>query len=156
MQTHVFLSSAGTLHAAVNGLPPLAAQAAERARPFGDVVFEQVDPGVALLPQVGRGQVRHAGCLLVVLVHHLVHVGVRVCELLKRLAPCGTQVSSEAAQFQKEPDWCRTASERVSKEDSRQEAAKTTHGQVTDEAAELPPDLLALKPPLRVWSYANI
>lgn len=79
-----------------------------------------------------------------------------MCELLKRLANCGTQVSSEAAQFQKEPDWCRTTSERVSKEDSRQEAAKTTHGKVTDEAAELLSDLLALKPPLRLWSDTNI
>lgn len=88
VQTHVLVSAAGTLHTAVDGLAPLAAQAAERARPFGDVVFEQVDPGVALLPQVGRGHVGHAGCLLVVVGHRVVHVGVGVCELLKRLAPC--------------------------------------------------------------------
>lgn len=97
MQTHVFLSSTGTLDAAIDGLPPLAAKTAEWAWPFGDVVFEQVDPGVTVLPQVGGGHVRHAGCLLVVLVHHVVHGGVWVCELLKRLANCGTQVSSKAS-----------------------------------------------------------
>lgn len=58
--------------------------------------------------------------------------------------------------FRKEPDWCRTASERVSTEDSRQETAKTTHRQVTDEPAELLSDLLALKPPPRLRSYTNI
>lgn len=102
VQAHVFLSSAGTLQTAVDGFPPLAAQAAERAGPFGDAMFEQVDPGVALLPQVGRGHVCHAGCLLIVVSHHVVHVGVGVCELLKCLASCRTtQVSSEAAEFQK-------------------------------------------------------
>lgn len=102
VQTHVLLSTAGTLHAAVDGFPPLAAQAAERARPLGDVMFEQVDPGVALLPQVSRGHVRHARCLLIVVGHHVVHVGVGVCELLKRLASCRTtQVSPEVAEFQK-------------------------------------------------------
>lgn len=101
VQTHVLLSSAGTLQTAVDGLPALAAQATQAAGPFGDVVFEQVDPGVALLPQVGRGHVRHAGCLLAVVGHHVVHVGVGVCELLKRLASCRTtQVSSEAAEFE--------------------------------------------------------
>lgn len=90
VQTHVFLSAAGTLHTAVDGLPALAAQAAERARPFGDIVFEQVDPAVGLLPQVGRGHVGHARRLLIVVGHHVVHVGVRVRELLEGLASCTT------------------------------------------------------------------
>lgn len=89
VQAHVFVSPAGTLQAAVDGFPPLAAQAAERARPFGDVVFEQVDAGVALLPQLGRGRVRQARRLLVVVGHHLVQAGVGGGGLLQGGASCG-------------------------------------------------------------------
>lgn len=60
VQAYVFLPTTRTLHAAVDGLPLLVAQAAERAGPFWNVVFEQVDPGVAVLSQVGGGHVRHA------------------------------------------------------------------------------------------------
>lgn len=82
------MAAAGTLQAAVDGFPPLVAHATERARPFGNVVFEEVDPSVRGLPQVGSGHVRRAGGLLVVVGDHVVHKGVRVCELLKRLVFC--------------------------------------------------------------------
>lgn len=62
-------------------------------------MFEQVDPGVAVLSQVGGGHVRHARCLLVVVGDHVVHVAFGVSELIKRSAFCRTtQVVSEAAE----------------------------------------------------------
>ena len=85
VQPDVFQPPGRALQTAVNSFPPLVAHAAERAGPFGDVVFEQVDPCVRALPQVGGGHVRHARCLLVVVGHHVVHVGVGVGELLERL-----------------------------------------------------------------------
>lgn len=88
VQPDVFLASCRALQTAVNRLPPLVAHAAERTGTFGDVVFEEVDPSVGGLPQVGGGHVRHAGGLLVVVGNHVVHVGVGVCELLKRLVFC--------------------------------------------------------------------
>lgn len=123
-------------------------------------MFEQVDPGVAVLSQVGGGHVRHARRLLIVVGDHVIHVGFGVCELFKRLAFCRTtQVVSEVSESSGKllsQDYCRTASEWISIDDSRQEAAKTTHRQVSDETAELLPDLLTFKPPLRLWSYTNI
>lgn len=107
VQADVFVSAAGTFHAAVDGLPPEAAQAAHGARPLGDVVFEQVDPRVAVLPQVGAGHVAGARCLLVVVGDRVVHVGVGVGELFKGLAFWRTrQVGSEAAERRRsQPDW---------------------------------------------------
>lgn len=122
-------------------------------------MFEQVDPGVAVLSQVGGGDVRHARCLLIVVGDHVVHVGFGVCELFKRSAFCRTtQVVSEERERVQENSrtGCRTASKWISIDDSRQETAKSTHRQVTDETAELLPDLLALEPPLRLRSDTNI
>lgn len=97
MQADVFVAAAGTLQAAVDGFPPLVAHTAERTWPFGNVVFEEVDPSVRGLPQVGSGHVRHAGGLLVVVGDHVVHKGVGVGELLKRLVFC-TQKSNKHSQ----------------------------------------------------------
>lgn len=85
VQPDVFLAPGRALQTSVNSFPPLVAHAAERAGPLGDVVFEQVNPRVGALSQVGRGHVRHAGCFLVVVGDHVVHVGVRVGELLECL-----------------------------------------------------------------------
>lgn len=49
-----------------------------------------------------------------------------------------------------------TCSEGVSIDDSRQEAAQSTHGEVADETTELLPDLLPLKSPLRLRRYTKI
>lgn len=84
MQPDIFLPSTSALQAAIDGLPPLGPHATERTGALGDVVFEEVDPRVGAVPQVGRGHVRHAGRLLVVVGHHVVHVGVGVGELLER------------------------------------------------------------------------
>lgn len=88
MQPDVFLAPGRALQTAVNGFPPLAAHAAERAGPLGDVVFEEVDPCVGAFSQVGGGHVRHAGGFLVVVGDHVVHVGVGVGELLECSALC--------------------------------------------------------------------
>lgn len=84
VQPDVFLGAGGALQTAVNRLPLLVAHAAQRAGPFGDVVLEEVHPRVRAFPQVGRGHIRHAGGFFIVVGHHVVHVGVRVRELLER------------------------------------------------------------------------
>lgn len=88
MQADIFLAPGRALQTAVNRFPPLVAHAAERTQTLGDVVFEEVDPCVGGLSQVGSGHVRHAGGLLVVVGDHVVHVGVGVSELLKRPVFC--------------------------------------------------------------------
>lgn len=88
MQAYVFLAAAGALQAAVDGFPPLVSHAAQSTGALGDVVFEEVDTRMRAFPQVGGGHVRHAGGLLVVVGHHVVHVGVGVGELLKRPVVC--------------------------------------------------------------------
>lgn len=59
------------------------AHATQSTRTFGDVVIEQIDTCVLVVSQVSRGQVGHAGGLLVVIRHHVVHVRVRMRELLE-------------------------------------------------------------------------
>lgn len=88
MQPDVFLAPRGALQTAVNSFPRLVAHAAQRAGTFRDVVFEEVDPRVGAVSQVGGGHVRHAGSLLVVVSRHVVHVGVGVRERLKGSVVC--------------------------------------------------------------------
>lgn len=156
VQTDVFVSAGRAVQTPVDRLPSLAAHAAERAGTLGDVVFEEVDPRVRRLPQVGGGHVRHAGGLLVVFGDHIVHVGVQ--DLLEPVF-CGQseQGGSERRMvWQCETGRLRTRSEGVSVDDSRQEAAQPAHREVTDETAQLLPDLVPLKTPLRLWSDTDI
>lgn len=88
VQADIFLASGWALQTAVDSFPPLVAHAAQRTGALGDVVFEEVGPRVAAFPQVGSGHVRHAGRFLVVVGHHVVHVGVGVGELLERSIIC--------------------------------------------------------------------
>lgn len=159
VQPDEFLPAAGALDAAVHRLPPLVAHAAERARSFGDVVLEKVDPGVGGLPQVEGGHVRHAHRLLVLVSDHVIDVGVGMRELLECLAFCGeeTEILSEAAiRLRCSGSHHHTTSERVSVDYSRQETAEAAHREVTNESTELLPDLLTLESPPRLWRYTNI
>lgn len=83
VQPYVFVARGGALQAAVHGLAALVAHATQHTGALGDVVVEEVDPRVGAFPQVGGGHVRHAGGFLVVVGHHVIHVGVRVGELLE-------------------------------------------------------------------------
>lgn len=154
VQPDEFLPAAGALNTAVHRLPPLVAHAAERARSFGDVVLEKVDPGVGGLPQVDGGHVRHAHRLFILVSDHVINVGVGVRELLECLAFCGeeTEILSEAViHLQCSGSYRRTTSERVSVDYSRQETAEAAHREVTNEPPELLPDLLTLESPPRLW-----
>lgn len=104
VQSDVFVAAAGTLQTAVDGFPPLVAHAAERTRPFRNVVFEEIDPSVRGLPQVGSGHVRHAGGLLVVVGDHVVHKGVAVGELLKRLVFCTRKPNKHSQNDEEEEE----------------------------------------------------
>lgn len=160
VQSDIFLASGRALQAAVHRLPLLVPHAAQHAGALGDVVLEEVDPCVAALPQIGGGHVRHAGGLLVVVGHHVIHVGVGVGELLKRSVIC-TQVGWVNSvgiiimYMWYSGGWC-TCSEGVSIDDPRQEPPQSTHGEVADEATELLPDLLPLESALRLWGHADI
>lgn len=88
MQADIFLAPCQALQTAVDGFPPLVAHATQCTGSLRDVVFEEVDPCVGAFPQVGGGHVCHAGGFLVVVSHHVVHVGVRVGEHLKRSVIC--------------------------------------------------------------------
>lgn len=88
VEPDVFLTPRCALQTSVNGFPPLAAHATQRTGTFWDVMFEEVDSRVGALSQVGGGHVCHAGSLLVVVGHHVVHVGVGVGELLKCSVVC--------------------------------------------------------------------
>lgn len=83
VQPDIFLAAGRALQTAIDGFPLLVSHAAQRTGAFGDVVLEEVDSRVGAFPQVGGGHVRHAGGFLVVVGHHVVHVGVRVGELFK-------------------------------------------------------------------------
>ena len=76
VEPDVLLPAGGALQTAVDRLPPLVSHAAERAGTFRDVMVEEVDTGVRALPQVGGREVCHAGCFLIVVSHHVIHVGV--------------------------------------------------------------------------------
>lgn len=89
MQSDIFLAPRCTLQTAIDGFSLLVSHATQRTGSLRDVVFEQVDSGVAALPQVGCGHICHAGGLLVVVCHHVVHVCVCVGKLLKRPVVCG-------------------------------------------------------------------
>lgn len=82
MQAHVLLPTGRAFEAAVDGLSALVGLAAQSAQAFGDVMVKQVDSSVLVLTQVRCGQVSHAGRLLVI-IWHVVHVQVRVRELLE-------------------------------------------------------------------------
>lgn len=155
VQTDVFVSPGRAVQTPVDRFPSLAACAAERAGTLGDVVFEEVDPRVGRLPQVGGGHVRQAGGLLVV----FVPIGVRVQDLLQPPVSCG---QSEPGQSECCIVWRRetghrpTRSEGVPVDYSRQEAAQSAYREVTHETAQLLPDLVPLKTPLRPWSDTDI
>lgn len=164
VEPDVFLAPGGALQTAVDGLPPLVAHAAESAGPLGDVVFEQVDPRVGAVPQVGGGHVRHAGGLLVVVGDHVVHVRVGVGELLECLVFCsvartrgkGRHAVGVTGLLECSGGHYCTCSEGVSIDDSRQEPAQSAHGEVADVTTQLLPDLLPLESTLRPWSHADI
>jgi len=163
VQPDVFLGPRRAFQTPVNGVPPLGAHAAEHAGPLGDVVFEEVDPRVGALPQVGGGHVRHAGGLLVVVGDHVVHVRVGVGELFERLVFCSTERKKKNMQWEalaffivRSEGLHGTGSEGVSVDDSGEEAAQSPHGEVADVTAELLPDLLPLKPALGLRNDTDI
>lgn len=84
VEADVFVSPRRAFQAAVDSLALLMPHAAQGARPFRYVMVEQIYTYVLLITQVGRGQVSHAGSLLVVVRHDIVHVHIRVSELFKR------------------------------------------------------------------------
>lgn len=83
VEADVFVSPRRAFQAAIDSLALLMPHATQGAQSFRYVMVEQIYTYVLLIPQVGRGQVSHAGGLLVVVRHDIVHVHIRVSKLFK-------------------------------------------------------------------------
>ncbi len=147
VETDIFVSPWRTFQTAVDSLTPLVAHSTQGTRSFRYVMVEQIYSYVLFIPQVGRGQVSHAGSLLIVVCHNIIHVHIRVSELFKRpviyskhrvtnQVICGIFLQDyfKYCRYRYDTRNCITCSERISIDDSRQESPKSSNGKAANES----------------------
>lgn len=160
VQTDVFVSARGAFETAVDRLTSLMTHTTQSTQTFRYVMIEQIHTRVLVVPQISRGQVGHAGGLLVIICHHIIHVHVRVCELLKRSVICakhrGTNQEPLLVHIYPNDDIITsrlTCSERIPVDDSRQESPESPHRKASDESST---DLFSLESSHWLWCYTYI